>query len=177
MVQSSSARAAPTAALSAIGSSKMAGSGDGRPSSSTGRCVILNGISLIGQSRPRWKHTLTSFAISCVCVCVCVCVPRDRSDGRRSGVTTEPQRWESRVTRWGSWAQQRGMAVEFVWWGTSELLDLLSQDAQAGRLRFWFGGGQFSDEWFDQHLQLAISAAGPRYTPEVHVDMPLVRDS
>ena len=105
-----------------------------------------------------------------------VCVPRDRSDSRRSGVTTELQRWESRVAKWGSWAQQRGMTVEFVWWGTSELVDLLSQDAQAGRLRFWFGGGQFSDEWFDHHLQLAISAAGPRYTPEVHVDMPLVRD-
>lgn len=105
-----------------------------------------------------------------------VCVPRDRSDGRRSGVTTELQRWESRVAKWGSWAKQRGMTVEFVWWGGSELLSLLSQDAQAGLVRFWFGRDQFSDEWFDHHLQLAISAAGPRYTPEVHVDMPLVRD-
>ena len=106
-----------------------------------------------------------------------VCVPRDRADGRRPGVTTEMQRWESRVAKWEGWARERGMAVEFVWWGSSELTCRLSQDHQAGRVRFWFDGAeQFSDEWFDKHLRRAVQAAGPRYTPEIHVDVPLVRD-
>ena len=66
---------------------------------------------------------------------------------------------------------------QFVWWGSSELTYRLAQDHQGGRVRFWFGGvGQFSDEWFDKHLRRAVQAAGPRYTPEIHVDVPLVRD-
>ena len=68
------------------------------------------------------------------------------------------------------------MSVEFVWWGESELWTRLSQDAHVGRVRFWFDSGQFSNDWFKRQLQLAISAAGPRYTPEVHVDMPLGQD-
>lgn len=107
-----------------------------------------------------------------------VCVPRDRSDGRRPDVTTEKQKWECRVGTWEGWARERGMEVEFVWWGASELTDLLSQDRQAGRLRFWFGAAaQFSAEWFDRQLERAIGAAGPRYTPAaVHVDVPIVED-
>ena len=106
-----------------------------------------------------------------------VCVPRDRSDGRKPNVTTEMQRWEVHVTKWEGWASERGMAVEFVWWGSSELTLRLSQDDQAGRIRFWFGdAGRFSAEWFDRHLQRAIKAAGPRYTPKIHVDVPVVRD-
>ena len=106
-----------------------------------------------------------------------VCVPHDPADSRRPDVTTEMQRWDSRVAKWEAWAAERGMAVEFVWWGSSELISRLSQDDQAGRVRFWFqGAGRFSDEWFDKHLQRAIKAAGPRYTPEIHVDVPLIRD-
>ena len=106
-----------------------------------------------------------------------VCVPRNRSHSPRPGITTELQKWKSRVSTWEGWAHQRGMEVEFVWWGSSELTSLLSQDRQAGRLRFWFGtSGRFTDEWFDKHLNRAVDLAGPRYTPEVHVDVPIVED-
>ena len=106
-----------------------------------------------------------------------VCVPRDRPDSRRPGVKTEMQKWKQRVSTWEGWAEERGMEVEFVWWGSSELTSLLSHDRQAGRLWFWFGtAGQFSSEWFDKQLERAIAVAGPRYTPEVHVDVPIVGD-
>ena len=106
-----------------------------------------------------------------------VCVPRDRADSRRAGATTELQKWEHRVSTWEGWANERGMEVEFVWWGSSELTSFLSQDRQAGRFRFWFGtAGQFSDEWFNKQLERAVEVAGPRYTPEVHVNVPIVED-
>lgn len=106
-----------------------------------------------------------------------VCAPRDRADSRRAGVVTEMQKWEQRVATWESWAHERQMKVKFVWWGSSELTGLLSQDSQVGRLRFWFGtGGQFSHEWLNQQLERAIEVAGPRYTPEVHVDVPIAGD-
>ncbi len=130
---------------------------------------------------PRWKQfdrsVETALEAHPNLVRYYVCVPHDRSDSRRQGVTTEMQRWESRVEKWEGWARERGMAVEFVWWGESELWDRLSLDRQAGRLRFWFGSaGPFSDEWFEKHHQRAVDLAGPRYTPEVHVDVPLVED-
>ena len=106
-----------------------------------------------------------------------VCVPHDLSDSGKPEEGTEMRRWRSRVTKWEGWASERGMAVEFVWWGLSEFIWRLSQDDQAGRVRFWFGGaGRFSDEWFDKQLERAVSAAGPRYTPEIHVDVPVVED-
>ena len=103
-----------------------------------------------------------------------VCVPRNRSDGRRPGITTELQRWKDRVAKWEGWAHDLGMTVEFVWWGSSELLSRLSRDSQAGRCRFWIGAvGKFGPAWFDRQLERAVEAAGPRYTPEIHVDLPL----
>lgn len=106
-----------------------------------------------------------------------VCVPRNRSDGRRKGIKTEMQKWEDRVTKWEGWAQERGMTVEFVWWGSSELANRLSLPSQAGRHWFWFGRtGQFSEEWFEKQHKRAVGAAGPRYTPEIHVEVPLIKD-
>lgn len=101
-----------------------------------------------------------------------VCIPRNRSDGRRANVTTEMDRWKERVDRWQGWAADRGMEVEFVWWGASELTERLADQEQAGRVEFWFGDlTHFSQGWFHGRLDEAIESAGPRYTPEVHIDL------
>ncbi len=68
------------------------------------------------------------------------------------------------------------MCVEFVWWGSSELLERLSQNKHIGRVYFWFGQRGFDDDWFKARLDEAVEAAGPRYMPEVHVDLPFVSD-
>ena len=53
--------------------------------------------------------------------------------------------------------------------------NVLSLPDQAGRYWFWFEGTEhFSEEWFARQHSRAVEAAGPRYTPEVHVDVPLV---
>ena len=101
-----------------------------------------------------------------------VCAPRDRSDGRRPGKTTELQRWEERVGSWAEWAAHRNMHVEFVWWGLSELTERLTDKKQAGRAEYWFGDPtSFSRDWFSNRLDEAISSVGPRYTPESHIDV------
>ena len=105
-----------------------------------------------------------------------VCVPRDRSDGRSDGSTTEMQQWDQHVVKWRRWASERDMAVEFVWWGASELITQLSRDEHAGRLMFWFQNrAVFSQQWLGNRLDEALEAAGPRYTPKVHVDVPIAR--
>ena len=105
-----------------------------------------------------------------------VCTPLDRPDGRKEGKKSAMQRWTDRVKKWRGWAQERGMCVEFVWWGSSELLERLSQNKHIGRLYFWFGQRGFDDDWFKARLDEAVEAAGPRYTPEVHVDLRIADD-
>ena len=105
-----------------------------------------------------------------------VCVPRDRPDPRKPGQTWEMDRWNAHVSRWEGWAHDRGMNVEFVWWGSSELLESLSQNEHIGRRFFWFGQRGFDQDWFQRHLDEAVVAAGPRYTPEVHIDLPIAQD-
>jgi hypothetical protein len=105
-----------------------------------------------------------------------VCVPRDRSDGRRQGITTEMQRWAAHAAKWEGWASEQGMTVEFIWWGSSELIERLSKEQHAGRFEFWFGDDRrFGQDWFKNRLAEARQAAGPRYTPEIHVDLPIAR--
>ena len=105
-----------------------------------------------------------------------VCIPLDRSDARISGQKATLQRWNERVEKWCGWAQDRNMSVEFVWWGGSELLERLSQSEHIGRVYFWFGQRVFDKPWFKERLDEAVTAAGPRYTPEIHIDLPIVRD-
>ena len=105
-----------------------------------------------------------------------VCIPRDRSDARMPNQTSEMDRWNDHVAKWQGWAKDRGMNVEFVWWGSSELIDRLSREEHAGHRFFWFGQHEFSQNWFALHLDESVRAAGPRYTPEVHVDLPIAQD-
>lgn len=104
-----------------------------------------------------------------------VCVPMDRADARLEKRKSALQKWEARVKKWSEWANDRGMKVEFVWWGSTELLEVLHKPAHAGRVRFWFDKASFDAEWFEKRLDEAIAAAGARYTPELHVDLPIGR--
>ena len=106
----------------------------------------------------------------------CVCAPMNRPDARRAGHTSSLARWYAGVEKWQGWARARGMDVEFVWWGSSELIERLSKREHIGRLHFWFDATAFDGSWFQERLKEAIDTAGPRYTPEIHVDLPIAQD-
>ena len=105
-----------------------------------------------------------------------VCIPYDLPDARVKGQISAMERWNQHVKKWEEWAQERDMCVKFVWWGNSELIERLSQNEHIGRRYFWFGQRGFDNEWFQARLDEAVEAAGPRYTPEIHVDLPVARD-
>ncbi len=102
-----------------------------------------------------------------------VCLPMDLPDARVPGKTSALAKWDARVQRWKKQASELGMTVEFERWGSSELLERLAKPEHAGWAMFWFGAASFDDRWFATQLDVATSAAGPRYTPEVHVDLPI----
>ena len=104
-----------------------------------------------------------------------VCAPMDRPDARVAGQKSAMERWDEHVQKWHEWVQDTGRTVEYVWWGSSELVDLLSRQSEHGRLLFWFGEVEFNHSWFGDRLAEAIKAAGPRYTPKVHVELDIVQ--
>ncbi len=102
-----------------------------------------------------------------------ICFPLDLSDARIDSRKSARERWNDHIQKWTQWASERGMAVEFVYWGSYELLDRLSRPQHVGRVRFWFDVRGFDGAWFSARLEEARLTAGPRYTPEVHVDLPI----
>ena len=100
-----------------------------------------------------------------------ICIPRDRSDGRIDGQLSALEKWNERVEKWQGWADDRGMDVEFIWWGASELVERLSHPEHVGRVWFWFDSTAFTQQWFEDRLDESIRAAGPRYTPEINVEL------
>lgn len=66
------------------------------------------------------------------------------------------------------------MSVEFIYRGSSELLELLARPQHVGLVKFWFEVPGLDEAWFKARLDEAIKTAGPRYTPEIHVDLPIV---
>ena len=102
-----------------------------------------------------------------------LCLPMDLPDARVVGQESAFAKWEARVKRWTERASQLGMRVEFEYWGRSELLELLAKPEHVRRVGFWFGATGFDDAWFASRLDVARRAAGPRYTPELHVDLPI----
>ena len=102
-----------------------------------------------------------------------ICLPMDLPDGRVPGQDSGRARWDAHVEKWARWASERGMTVEFAYWGSSELLERVTRREHVGRVRFWFDATGFDDDWFAQRLEEARQTAGPRYTPEVHVELPI----
>lgn len=105
-----------------------------------------------------------------------VCIPLDRPDARVKGRRSAKDRWDEHVRKWTGWASTRSMTVEFVWWGSHQLLDRLTHPKHVGRVRFWFDVRGFDGPWFTARVDDALKTAGPRYTRELHVGLPIAAE-
>jgi hypothetical protein len=105
-----------------------------------------------------------------------ICIPWDRPDARIDNRKSAQERWDEHVVKWTGWASERGMTVEFIYWGSSELIDRISRQEFISKYRFWFDARAFDTPWFTARLEEAVRAAGARYTPEIHVDLPIAAE-
>jgi len=105
-----------------------------------------------------------------------ICVPLDRPDARIGKQRSAMQRWHDHVEKWTGWAKGHAMTVEFVWWGSHELLERLARPEHVGRVRFWFDIHRFDNVWVQARLDEALKTAGPRYTPEINVNLPIAAE-
>lgn len=102
-----------------------------------------------------------------------VCLPLDRRDPRIGGRKDLMDQWDGRVEKWQDWARAENMSVEFRYWGEHELWERLSREEHRGRYFFWFNRELFTSRWFADFVTEGIANAGPRYTPEIHVGLPI----
>lgn len=102
-----------------------------------------------------------------------MCIPIDLPDARTDGQQSAWDKWNDHVVKWTTWASKRGMKIEFIYWGSHELLNILTAPEHVGRVRFWFNTPAFDDSWFKARLGEATAQAGPRYTPKLHVNLPI----
>ncbi len=105
-----------------------------------------------------------------------VCCPLDLADARSGTRVSARDRWDRYVAKWEDLAARLGMAVEFTYWGSHELLERLTNSEHSGRVRFWFGGPVMDADWFARRVDEAVETAGARYTPELHINLPIAAE-
>lgn len=79
--------------------------------------------------------------------------------------------WDEHVKRWEATAQVLGRKVSFEPITASDLTDWLGQPSASGLARYWFGTDMLSLPWFYDHIRIASTDLGERYTPDHHVDV------
>ncbi len=102
-----------------------------------------------------------------------ICLPIDRPDARLRNQQSMMARWNARVERWTDQAHALGRSVTFYYWGESEIAERLARREHAGRAYFWFTSDVLGPEWFTKRFSIARANAGPRYSPELHVGLPI----
>jgi hypothetical protein len=104
-----------------------------------------------------------------------ICLPIDFSESRKKKELSQRDHWNRHVEKWTEWAGAKGRQIQFENWGAFQLRQRLTERAQerAGYLYYWFDEQLFTDNWFRSRLSETIEDAGPRYTPEIHVELPI----
>ena len=123
-------------------------------------CQLDESVKTALEKHPR----LTSYTI---------CLPIDRPAPRINKQKSFMVKWNEHVEKWTGWAKEKGISVEFKYWGKHEIWEHLSREEHRGRVFFWFNKEFFSNKWFKDRIEESVADAGPRYTPELNVELPI----
>ena len=101
------------------------------------------------------------------------CIPFDLPDdpgiGRRKSAR---RKFEDRKLRWRERIPGANR-VRIELWSAGELLERLVQHRnQRGLERFWWDREVFSPDWCRERIEVSVTAAGKRYSPKLHVELP-----
>ncbi|MDP3442756.1 MAG: hypothetical protein Q8T08_07840, partial [Ignavibacteria bacterium] len=106
-----------------------------------------------------------------------IAIPLDRADPRIEGQQSFMDKWHDKVKRWQKFAKDKySREIEFIYWGSSELITRLSSEENTGFTSFFFGGIDLSAQWFQKQNEHAIADLGPRYTPEINVELEIAEN-
>ncbi len=109
-----------------------------------------------------------------------IAIPKDRTNSRKtlkSGKDTKSEldKWNDYVTKWEKIAKDKNMNVEFVFWGASEIGEMIQVDDPefSGRLLYWFNEPVINTEKLKKITEKSEKILGDRFTPEFHVELPI----
>ena len=102
------------------------------------------------------------------------CIPFDLPDAVDEGNRKSARKkYEDRKKSWRKRIPGADR-VRVELWSEGDILERLSQHpGQRGITRFFWGWEVFSPEWCARRMSIAHDRAGRRYTPELHVDLPV----
>jgi hypothetical protein len=152
-------------------------------------CVLENGdeygwqakyfSSMSSRKDSQWNEVKESFETALEkhpkLVRYYVCIPLDRADPRKDGQQWFMDKWNAKTKEWIEDAKQQGRTISFEYWGSSELLHRLSREEHAGRRLFWFAKEEFSDSWFERHIEKSIADLGVRYSAKLNVELDIAK--
>ena len=106
-------------------------------------------------------------------------IPFDLPDPsyKRNGkqVKSALKKWDEKVDKWKSSALEVGIKVNITLWDSSALLARICKPVCEGLQYFWFNESECTSEWFYQNLECSICDLGPRYSPEINVELDIAR--
>ncbi|MBF6369226.1 hypothetical protein IU469_26445 [Nocardia puris] len=105
------------------------------------------------------------------------CIPFDLPDvvPKKSGVRTGSSAWE----KYEKWKEQRGTrvpgseSIEIQLWSAGDLLRRLNTPDNRGRAWFFWDENVLTLAWCREKLDIAKKVAGPRYTENLNVELPI----
>ncbi len=96
-----------------------------------------------------------------------IAIPIDPPDPRIGNKKSMREKWNNCLSSW----QKKYPAVEFVSWWSSDMISKIQTPENYGFYKFWFETESFTPNWFKNQNYLAIKNLGPRYTPEVNIEL------
>lgn len=101
------------------------------------------------------------------------CIPYDLPDAPGEDERKSArQKYEDRKVAWRSRIDGADrVAIEL--WQAGDLLDRLALPQHRGRQWFFWGREVFSPEWCRERIAATVEAAGDRYSPQLHVQLPV----
>ena len=112
-----------------------------------------------------------------------VSIPLDLTDSRRIGPSGKPvvsalDKWNALLDTWHQVAVDEGRDIEFEFWGKHELTQFLSVDdpMYSGRAIYWLNQPVLGMDVFESITLRSKDSLGDRYTPESHIDLPVVEN-
>lgn len=103
-----------------------------------------------------------------------ICIPFDLTGPTRGKGKSQKEKFDAYRDEWEKYAIRKKIRCEFELWSASDLLERLNSiDPGGGRRSFWFDETYISDLTLYSTIDKAVCIAGPRYTSDLNIDVPL----
>ncbi len=87
------------------------------------------------------------------------------------------QKWYKYVETWSKQIKETtGREIEIKYWGTSQIVDRLSQERHRGRMLFWFNEDILSLQRMGDNIEEVIANVGARYTKELNIELDIAHN-